>query len=414
MAQPPKTDLSELTARVVAASLPDFDLLVEDLDATLPGKWSALPLDTAGDMLAALTPDQIDLVVIAVAQEDEGNLDQIVALITRLKTQGHTVLLILDEVGTRATHQLVRAGADDFTPYPMAEGAFAETVTDLLARLRATALRAEAPAAPAASGRARKDGVIMPVYGVAGGVGTTTFAVNLAHELQLATAKEGGTVALLDLDLQYGTASTYLELQRREAVYEFLSSPDTLDDASLEQAMQMVGETLHVLTAPPETLPYEFLERESLDKLLKITAGAHDFVVIDMPTALTPWSDIVLQSAETYFAVMELDMRSADNMLRFLRALKAEELPFEKIQFVVNRGPGFGEGGKRSRLRKLSETLGIEFNLILPDGGKTVADASDHGRPLASAASRNTLRKEIRKTATSLVDLVKTRKEGAV
>ena len=51
----------------------------------------------------------------------------------------------------------------------------------------------------------------------------------------------------------------------------------------------------------------------------------------------------------------------------------------------------------------MEKSLGVDFALRLPDGGKQVAAACDHGAPLAKAAKNNPLRKEIRKVAQRLV-----------
>lgn len=397
----------EAPSRVYAAAadINDFDLLVEDLDASYAGIWEAVPLAALEDTLAAIDPTDVDLVIIAITAEDEENLEPFTDAVKRVKRLGYTVLLMVDEVSTRGVHALTRSGADDFAPYPLPEGVLVETINDVLKRAKAVAQRAESPATTE-----EKQGIVMPVYGVAGGVGATTFAVNLANEICDAVKKRGESVALLDLDLQYGTVSTALEMQRREAVYELLASPESMDRDSVDQALQFYRETLAVFTGPPESLPYEFIAPESVDALISILQSSYDYVIVDMPTALTPWSDVVLRRAETYFAVMELDMRSADNMLRFLRALQAEELPVDKVQFVVNRGPGFADGSKKSRMKRLAATLGVDLNIILPDGGKTVSDSGDHGQALAQSAPRNTLRKEIRKVANSLVELVASQK----
>ena len=42
---------------------------------------------------------------------------------------------------------------------------------------------------------------------------------------------------------------------------------------------------------------------------------------------------------------------------------------------------------------------------MLPDGGKQVVQAGDHGLPLAETAAKAPLRKEIQKLATSLFEL---------
>ena len=145
-------------------------------------------------------------------------------------------------------------------------------------------------------------------------------------------------------------------------------------------------------------------------KLLEIAQASYDFIIIDMPQALVHWSDDVLRMAETFFTLLEIDMRCAQNCLRFLRALKAEDLPFEKIQFCLNRAPGFTDLNGKARVKRLAESLGVEINILLPDGGRAVSSACDEGSPLADSAGKNALRKEIRNIANSIYETVQAEK----
>jgi pilus assembly protein CpaE len=125
-------------------------------------------------------------------------------------------------------------------------------------------------------------------------------------------------------------------------------------------------------------------------------------VVIDMPRTLVQWTEAVLNGAHIYFALLELDMRSAQNALRLKRALQAEDLPFQKLRFALNRAPGFTDLSGKSRVKRMAESLGISIDLLLPDGGKAVTQGADHGLPLALSAAKNPLRKEVAKLALSL------------
>lgn len=99
-------------------------------------------------------------------------------------------------------------------------------------------------------------------------------------------------------------------------------------------------------------------------------------------------------------------MRSAQNALRFLRLLKGEDLPVEKLRFGMNRAPKFTDLQGKGRVKRLAESLDIDIELMLPDGTKQVAQACDHGLPLSVNAAKNPLRREIAKLAASLNDLV--------
>jgi pilus assembly protein CpaE len=130
-----------------------------------------------------------------------------------------------------------------------------------------------------------------------------------------------------------------------------------------------------------------------------------DFVVIDMPKTIVAWTETVLNAAHVYFALMELDLRSAQNVLRMTRALKAEGLPHEKLRFVLNRAPRFTDLSAKSRVKRMAESLDIGIEVQLPDGGVQVTQSNDHGLPLSEQAAKNPLRKEIQKLAKSLIDL---------
>ena len=69
------------------------------------------------------------------------------------------------------------------------------------------------------------------------------------------------------------------------------------------------------------------------------------------------WTETVLHAAHVYFTMIELDMRSAQNTLRMIRALKGEELPYEKLRYVLNRAPGFTDLNGKSRVKRMGLRL---------------------------------------------------------
>ncbi|RMD47675.1 MAG: pilus assembly protein CpaE [Alphaproteobacteria bacterium] len=391
----------ELRAVAIAREIEAFELLIEDLDAVLGEAWGALTLEEGRPFL--LTPEarQVEFLVIAIDAEDEADPAPAADLIRAAVHAGHKVILVAQDVGPMTLHQLMRLGAEEFVPYPLPEGALAEAI----ARVTAPPPQPEVPAAAApAAPVGDRQGIVLPVHGLAGGVGATTFAVNLAWELAELGEAHKLRCCVLDLDLQYGSVATYLDLERRDAVYELLSDTEVMDDEAFRSALLTHGGKLDVLTAPFDALPLDFIAKEDVVRLLDHAKRHYDFVVVDMPTTLVTWSETVLQAADVYFALIELDMRSAQNALRFIRTLKAEELPFEIVRYVLNRAPGRTDLSGRSRVRKLAESLDIAIEVQLPDGGKAVTNANDQGLTLAEAAHKNALRREIHKLAKSIVE----------
>jgi pilus assembly protein CpaE len=172
-------------------------------------------------------------------------------------------------------------------------------------------------------------------------------------------------------------------------------------------------EKLHVFTSPADLPPLDIIGQTEVQALLDTASRHFDFVVVDMPPSLVQWSETVLCAAQVYFGVIELDMRSAQNTYRLKRALQAEDLPFDKIRFVLNRAPKFTDLQGKSRLKRMQESLEISVDLHFPDGGKAVSEAGDHGQPLALQQPKNALRKEIAKLAQSLYEVGRSEAEAA-
>lgn len=406
-------DMAPIVACTISRDVQNFDLLIEDMEAVLGESWGDLGYGEALAFFAQPDADMLEFVAIAMDQEDEDNLVLLGEIIHQARNRNIRVILIAEDVSPASLHQLLRQGADEFVPYPLPENELASAI----ARLRAP--RAEAVAAPAAA-TARttaqnREGVVMAVQGIAGGTGATTLAVNLAWEL-CNVAKKGKPdprVCILDLDLQYGSVSTFLDLPRREAVFELLSDTEVMDADSFSAALIGFEEKLQVLTAPADMIPLDIITSEDVNRLIAMAREQFDYVIIDMPRTLVQWTEAVLQSAHVYFALLELDMRSAQNALRLKRALQAEDLPFDKLRFALNRAPGFTDLSGKSRVKRMADSLGISIDLWLPDGGKQVTQGADHGQPLALNAGKNPLRKEIAKLALSLHQLGQSESEAA-
>jgi pilus assembly protein CpaE len=413
-----------ILACTISHDVQNFELLIDDMELELGESWGDLSFDDAQVFLEQPDARTLEFVAIAVNASDEADLQRITDIIKQAKSHGIKVVLIADQVSPVALHQLLRLGADDFVPYPLPEGALHEAI-DKIRKPAATpvltvAASAAAPAAdtpdadiphPGFKAKGDRDGVVLPVHGLAGGSGASTFATNLAWELACVT-KEAPRVCLIDFDFQFGSAATYLDLPRKEAVFDLLSDSTHSDSDSLLQAMLTFNDKLHVLTAPADMLPLDIVGSEDIGRIIDMARANFDFVVIDMPKTIVSWTEAVLTRAHVYFALMELDLRSAQNVLRLVRALKAEGLPHDKLRYVLNRAPRFADLSAKSRVKRMAESLDIAIEVQLPDGGAQVTQSNDHGLPLSETAAKNPLRREIQKLAKSLYELNKAVETG--
>ncbi len=398
MASDVDNEIQSVRACTVSRNVQNFDLLIEDMESVFKEDWGDLSFPEAVAFLNTDESNGLELLAIALDDEDEGQFALVRSVIEKASVRGVRVLLIAEALSPILLHQLLRAGADDFVPYPLPENA----LKDAIARLRNQ--QESKSAASALSTGTGKNGNVFCVHALSGGAGGTTFAVNLAWDLSVMAAQNGQSVCILDFDLQSGSVSTYLDLARTEKVYELLSQTSSMDRDAFFAALQVFKENLSVLTAPSDMLPLDLLTPDEIERVIAMARDNFDFVVIDLPRTIVHWTETALEMSDLYFAMMELDLRSAQNTLRMIRALKADNISMEKHRFILNRAPRFTDLGGKARAKRMAESLGISIAVHLPDGGSQVRDANDHGLPLAEYAPKNPAHKEIQKFAAALFD----------
>lgn len=392
-----------IRACTVSRDVQNFDLLIEDMETCLGENWGDLGFNDALAFLDQPEADDLEFLAIALDEEDEADLSVITDIVRAAKARNVKVLLIAEDISPASLHNLLREGGDEFVPYPLPEGELAQAIDRVLTPPAPVSVPPEIQNKLKATGD--RDGVVIPVQGMAGGTGSSTLAVNLAWELANIDKEKPPRVCLLDLDFQFGSTSTYLDLPRRETVFEMLQDTENMDSDVFMQALLSFEHKLQVLTAPTDLIPMDLVTPTDIERLIEQARSNFDYVVIDMPKTMVEWSETVLNAAHVFFATLELEMRSAQNTLRIKRALQSEQLPFEKLRFVLNRAPKFTDLNGKSRVKRLAESLGISIEVQLPDGGKPVAQNADQGVPMAIGIAKNPLRKEIAKLAKSVHDV---------
>jgi pilus assembly protein CpaE len=304
-----QSDPARVLACTVSKNVHLFDLLIEDMEAELGEAWGDLTFDEARAFLDQPDAEDLEFLAIAVTADDELDLGMVGELIVAAKAHGVRSILVAHDLGPAALHDLLRLGADDFVPYPLAEGA----LQDAIARIRAAkpvpavsaldthnqgdGARPDAPAPVEIGQRMGGQAAVFAVQGLAGGTGASTLAVNLAWELANIDKQKSPSVCLLDFDLQAGTVSTFLDLPRRDMVIELLQDARTMDVDAFKQALLGYEGKLSVFPAPPELLPLDLIGPEEVDALLGFATQCFDIVVVDMPHTLVMWTETVLNRA---------------------------------------------------------------------------------------------------------------------
>lgn len=356
---------ASLAACTISRDLGRFEQLVAEMEAELGDQWADLSLATAAGFLASSTG--LRFVVFALDAADEGN-PAIAEAMEAARQAGLRIMLVCSGIGPVALQQILRLRPDDVLAYPLPHGALREAALRGGAA-EATGLGPVDDLAPAAR-RPQRDGVAIPVVGVAGGVGATTLAIGLAYELG-----QRHRVCLIDLDPRSGSVAAYLNL-------------NSTAPAAFPQGLQNWRNRFHVLIATGGGLP----------RLIAAARAEFDVLLLDLPTGDTDLAAAVMAEADLGLSVMEPDARSIRSAMRLSRDLDPDARA--KLRHVVNRAPGAIDISGRARMRRFAGALTIAASL--PDGGRAVAAAAERAIPLAEAAPRNGFHRSLQSLAGSL------------
>jgi pilus assembly protein CpaE len=283
----------------ISRDVQKFDLLIEDMEGCMGESWGDLGFEDTLAFLEEPAAGDLEFLAIAVDEDDETDIGLIVDIVRAAKDRSIRIILVIgEEVSPTTLHTLMREGGDEFVPYPLPEGELAGAIDRVSAPPQAPAPVQEVTTAL----RATDDcsGVVIPVHGMAGGTGATTLAVNLAWELAGIGSSGTGSgrktrdkthdkppkVCLIDLDFQFGSTSTFLDLPRREAVFELLQDTEAMDSESFMQALQGYEDKLHVLTAPTDLIPLDLVTPTDIERVIETARINFDYVIIDMPKAV--------------------------------------------------------------------------------------------------------------------------------
>lgn len=394
-----------IRACTVSGDILKFNLLIEDMEALMGEDWGDLSFSEAFAFIGQPDAADMEFLAIALDAKDEGDADAIISLIRQAKTHNLPTIIVASDISSNFLHRLLRNGADEFVPYPLPKDELKAAVSKATAPKTIEPVPLQQPVVPSVNPSTK--GKIVAVHGLAGGVGATTIAVNLAWEAATLNAKGPNlSVCLIDLDLQFGSTATYLDLERKVSVLEMWADTEIVDRDNFKQALSIYKDKLSVLTSPSDLVPLDLISSEDVARILDVAQSQFDLVVINMPQTLVTWTEVVLQEANIYLNLIDMDMRTAQNIIRLVSALQAENLPYNKLRYVLNRAPKFTDLNGKNRIKRLSDSLGISIEFFLPDGGKAITNSCDHGEPLALVAAKNPLRKEMLKLVKAILDEV--------
>lgn len=243
---------------------------------------------------------------------------------------------------------------------------------------------------------AQVDPQFMTFVPAAGGVGTTSLAIETASILNAHGQKLGRTTCIVDLNFQHGSCAEYLDIEPRFDITEIENAPERLDRQLLDVMLSKHGSGLSVIGAPNRPAEMRSFKGALVVRLLDLVSAYFDNVIIDLPRTWFPWTETVMSGSDKVFVVADMTVPSIRHSHRIVNAI--EERVGKQIapKVVVNRMDFRGNAGGLNA-KDVEESLGEAFGGGVPNNYRLVRDAVDRGVTLREIEGNNNVTEALRK-----------------
>ncbi len=270
----------------------------------------------------------------------------------------------------------MRAGAHEFLQLPIIPEEF-QTVLERI--------REFVKAGRTTSG---SDSRVVAVFSGKGGTGVSFFATNLAAALDVPTL-------LLDLNLQSGDIASYLGLDPKYSLSDFVTNRTRLDDSLISSLLTPHSANLALLAAPLEPHEAEDIHPEHITEALHLLSQRYARIVLDLQHTFDPITIAALDLADDILLLMTLDIPGIRSTKRALKVFERLGYPRSKVSVVVNRWAKSID----VELHKVEAHLDEQLIGFVPNDYRRVMESINLGRPVVQTDHSSKLSLEIKRIA---------------
>jgi pilus assembly protein CpaE len=268
----------------------------------------------------------------------------------------------------------MRAGAREFLEIPI-KATELDTVLNRIAELRTEE-------SPDSHGR------VVAVYSGKGGGGVSFFATNLAAAMNNPTV-------LVDLNLQAGDSASFLGVDPKYSLADFVRNRARLDDALITSLLTPHTTNLSLVAAPNEAHEAEDINADHVSEVVHLLRQKFGCVVLDLPHTFDPISVASFDLADDILIVLTLDIPGIRAAKRALKVFDHLGYRRDKVRVVVNRWSKSID----VELHKIEGHLGEQLIGFVPNDYRKVMDSINLGRPLIESEPASKIAVEIKRIA---------------
>lgn len=246
----------------------------------------------------------------------------------------------------------------------------------------------------------RNQGQVFVLGSNRGGQGVTTLSVNLAAGIRDLTQAR---VLLVDLKLQTGDVSLFLDIDNAYSVTDLLRDIPRLDENLLLSSIVRTPSGFFVVTAPDKLDKTIQVNSETITQMFQVLKEHMDYIIVDMAREVSDLTAPVMDLADRIMLVTQQTVPALRSVREILDLFGTVGFEKEKIGIIINRHEKGNDIGIEQVEKLFEQTV---FATVANDY-KTVTDAINQGRLLARDHARSPVHTDILSMARQLCDVEK-------
>lgn len=260
----------------------------------------------------------------------------------------------------------MRAGARDFISVSDLDERLVPSAVEIVTKMRAFDV-----------GVSDKKGKVITVISPKGGIGRTTFCLNMAAELAKRSKVDSveRRVVVLDYDIQFGDAS-YLGGLKPPRTIADLNDKKSVDVDALESHIAEHPSNFFLLAAPKDPALADKLKGETLQQVVDVSRKIFDYTIIDTQQGFNRTNLPFLDVSDLIIVVSNSDLATFKNVRGVINTLNEYlDSPSTKIRLLINR---YDKNGVPAE--EISRKLKVALLGVIPKSDNLVTACNNYSK----------------------------------
>lgn len=165
---------------------------------------------------------------------------------------------------------------------------------------------------------ANKNGKIISISSVKGGVGKTTMAINLAGIYFMMKKK----VLIIDADFYSGGVSTWLDIRNQKDIFMMIDSISSHRYNSIQDYVTSYNSGIDILASPRDPRSALKIESKYIPMIFEFAKREYDVIIVDTNHLLNEVNLMILDHVDMSLFMITNDLLDLKNMKNIVRIFK--------------------------------------------------------------------------------------------